>query len=292
MRWWRARVAPEVRLAWQLRTLRRTARARPAPELRVAGTPYRSSQPGRLSPPPDPRKPEESPQTLVVVSGVSLDGSVPDQELLPGTVPGDGCVAPRLRRGPFGVPPGSENGPKRTIDDLLSASPAPPLLAVHHRAIKTATVEGALAVTPRTSDGTQTVPGRPDRRGVRWMSAMRLRLGRACLLGGLGRSLATRPRAVTPSDPPARGDQPSARIGIRQGPQMQLLAEARRPLSVHPADLRPPLPGVPRPWAAVLQPRRPPVPGARHRAAGGGAGPAVAGQGGGQAPHRPRSSGP
>jgi hypothetical protein len=108
----------------------------------------------------------------------------------------------------------------------------------------------------------------------------------------VGRSLATRPRAVTPSDPPARGDQPSARIGVRQGPQVQLLAEARQPLSVHPADLRLALPGVPRPWAAVLQPRRPAVPGARHRAAGGGAGPAVAGQGGGQAPHRPRSSGP
>jgi hypothetical protein len=108
----------------------------------------------------------------------------------------------------------------------------------------------------------------------------------------VGRSLASRPRAVTPSDPPARGDQPSARIGVRQGPQMQLLAEARQPPSVHPADLRLALPGVPRPWAAVLQPRRPAVPGARHRAAGGGAGPAVAGQGGGQAPHRPSSSGP
>ena len=55
--------------------------------------------------------------------------------------------------------------------------------------------------------------------------------------------------------------------------------------SVHPADLRLVLPGVPRPRSAVLQPRRPAVPGARHRAAGGGAGPAVVGQGDGQAPH-------
>jgi hypothetical protein len=38
---------------------------------------------------------------------------------------------------------------------------------------------------------------------------------------------------------------------------------------------------------AVLQPRRPAVPGARHRAAGGRAGPAVVGQGDGQAPHCP-----
>jgi hypothetical protein len=112
----------------------------------------------------------------------------------------------------------------------------------------------------------------------------------------VGRSLATRPRAVTarepPEDAPARGDQHPARIGVRQGPQMQLLAEARGRPSVHPADLRWALPGVPHPRPAVLQPRRPPVPGARHRAAGGGAGPAVAGPGRGQAPHRPRSSGP
>jgi hypothetical protein len=105
----------------------------------------------------------------------------------------------------------------------------------------------------------------------------------------VGRGLATRPRAVTPGDPPAdapaRGDQHPARIGVRQGPQMHLLADAWRRPSLHPADLRLALPGVPRPRPAVLQPRRPAVPGARHRAAGGGAGPAVVGQGDGQAPH-------
>ena len=50
---------------------------------------------------------------------------------------------------------------------------------------------------------------------------------------------------------------------------MHLLAEARRRPSVHPADLRLALPGVPHQRPAVLQPRRPAVPGARHRAAGG-----------------------
>ena len=100
-----------------------------------------------------------------------------------------------------------------------------------------------------------------------------------------------KPWAVTPGGPPedapARGDQHPARIGDRQGPQMHLLAEAQRPPSVHPADLRLALPGVPRSRPAVLQPRRPAVPGARHWAAGGGAGPAVVGQGDGQAPHCP-----
>jgi hypothetical protein len=119
------------------------------------------------------------------------------------------------------------------------------------------------------------------------VDAMRLRLGRSRLLGGWSEP-GNKPRAVTPGgrpdDAPARGDQHPAWIGDRQGPQMHLLAEAQRPPSVHPADLRLALPGVPRPRPAVLQPRRPAVPGARHRAAGGGAGPAVVGQGDGQAP--------
>jgi hypothetical protein len=112
----------------------------------------------------------------------------------------------------------------------------------------------------------------------------------------VGRSPATRPRTVTPGDPPddapARGDQPPARMGVRQGLQMQLLAEAGRRPSVYPADLRLALSGVPHPRPAVLQPRRPAVSGARHRPAGGGAGPAVASQRSGQAPHRASRSGP
>jgi translation initiation factor IF-2 len=132
----------------------------------------------------------------------------------------------------------------------------------------------------------QTVSGGPHRRGLRW--------GRHAAPAWpcppawwVGRSLATRPRAVTPGGPPedapARGDQHPARSGDRQGPQMHLLAEAQRPASVHSADLRLALPGVPRPRPAV-QPRRPAVPGARQRAAGSGAGPVVVGQGDGQAP--------
>jgi hypothetical protein len=104
--------------------------------------------------------------------------------------------------------------------------------------------------------------------------------------------LGNQARAVTPrerpEDPPARGDRPSARLGIRQGPQLHLLAQARRPVSVHPADLRLALPGLPQLRAAVLQPQRPAVSGARHRAVGGGAGPAVASQGGDEGPPGPR----
>src|SRR4029450_531872 len=102
----------------------------------------------------------------------------------------------------------------------------------------------------------------------------------------VGRSLASRPRAVTPGERPedssARGDRPRAWLGDRQGSQLQLLAQAGRRSAGAPADLRLALPGVPCLWAAVLQPRRPAVSGARHRAAGGGAGPAVARQGDGE----------
>jgi hypothetical protein len=103
-----------------------------------------------------------------------------------------------------------------------------------------------------------------------------------------------RPRAVrpgeAPDDAPARGDRHRARLGARQGPHLQLLAEARGRPSVHSADVRLALPGLPRPRPAVLQPRRPAVSGARHRAAGGGAGPAVAGEGDDEGRHRPRSA--
>src|SRR6266511_3075093 len=70
---------------------------------------------------------------------------------------------------------------------------------------------------------------------------MRLRLGRAvCLLRWS--EPGNKPRAVTPGGPPevaaARGDQHPARSGDRQGPQLHLLAQARRPPSVHPGDLQ------------------------------------------------------
>ena len=112
----------------------------------------------------------------------------------------------------------------------------------------------------------------------------------------VGRSLATRPRAVTPRErpegAPTGGDHHRARLGVRQGPPLHVLAQARRPPSVHPPDLRLALPGLPYPRPAVLQPRRPTVSGARHRAAGGRASSAVAGQGDHEGLHCPRRSGP
>jgi hypothetical protein len=117
---------------------------------------------------------------------------------------------------------------------------------------------------------------------------MRLRLGRAvCLLRWSERQA----RAVTPGGPPedapARGDQHPARSGDRKGPQLHLLAQARRPRPCTPqtCDWRCRACRVHgRPFYSHGDPA---VPGARHRAAGGGAGPAVVGQGDGQAPYCP-----
>jgi hypothetical protein len=86
----------------------------------------------------------------------------------------------------------------------------PPLLAAHHRAIKTATVEGAQAVGPsgRRRHPDRARQARPPGSTVDERDAA---LAGPCPPARrVGRSLATRPRAVTPSDPPARGDQPSA----------------------------------------------------------------------------------
>src|SRR5215216_5105830 len=98
--------------------------------------------------------------------------------------------------------------------------------------------------------------------------------------------------AYLPFDAWGAQDRHRARLGDGQGPPLHVLAQARRRPSVHPPDLRLALPGVPRSRAAVLQPRRPAISGARHRAAGSGAGPAVAGQGDDQGRHRPRPSRP
>jgi hypothetical protein len=112
----------------------------------------------------------------------------------------------------------------------------------------------------------------------------------------VGWSLATGPRAVrpceAPEDAPARGDRHRARLGDRQGPPLHVLAQARRRPSVHPADLRLALSGLPQLRAAVPQPRRPAVPGAWHRAVGGGAGSAVAGQGNDEGRYGPAASVP
>ena len=156
-------------------------------------------------------------------------------------------------------------------------------------------VEDAPAGTPSGRRPHSDLPGRPHRRGVPWICKA-APAGPCPPAWRVGRSPATRPRAVTPGDPPeapsARGDQPHGRIGDRQGPSMHLLAKARQPPSVHPPDLRLALPGLPHPRPALLQPRRPAIPGARHRAAGSGAGPVVAGQGDDEGRHRPRRSRP
>jgi hypothetical protein len=139
----------------------------------------------------------------------------------------------------------------------------------------------------------QTVPGRPDRRES--TVSERCGSGLAVPAGLVGWSEpGNQAKAVTPrdppEDPPARGDHHRARIRVREGPPLHVLAQARRRPSVHPADLRLALSGVPYPRPAVLQPRRPAVSGARHRTAGGGTGPAVASQGDDEGRHCPRSA--
>jgi hypothetical protein len=103
---------------------------------------------------------------------------------------------------------------------------------------RSATAEGAPAVAAFSR---RPYPDRAQRArpaaGVRW-NRDAAPAGPCPPAWWVGRSLATRPRAVTPGerpeDPSARGDRHPARLGIRQGPQLQLLAQARRPLSVHP----------------------------------------------------------
>ena len=82
-------------------------------------------------------------------------------------------------------------------------------------------VEDAPAVTPSGRRPHPDLPGRPHRRGVPWICNA-APAGPCPPAWRVGRSPATRPRAVTPGDPPddpsARGDQPHGRIGDRQGP--------------------------------------------------------------------------
>jgi hypothetical protein len=208
---------------------------------------------------------------LVIVSGVSLDGGVPDQELLPGyrswswmccsTSPHRPVEAPHR---PVDCHPRCENGPSGPSRPGWSASLGRPLLRSSHRRSRPPRRRTRRPLRLRVS--------RPGR--ARQALPPGSTVGARCAPAGpcpparwVGWSLATRPRAVRPrvppEDAPARGDQHPARIGDRQGPQMHLLAEARRPPSVHPPDLRLALPGLPHSRPAVLRPRRPAVPGAR-----------------------------
>jgi shikimate dehydrogenase len=167
---------------------------------------------------------------------------------------------------------------------------ADPCCAAHRGEFETVTVQDASAVAFGWPGRTQPVPRRPWRRRVRW-NCDAAPAWPCPPAWWVGRCLATRPRAVTPRErpegAPTGGDRHRARLGDRQGPPLHVLAQAQRRPSVHPSDLRLALPGLPYPRSAVLQPRRPAVFGARHRAAGGGAGPAVAGQGDDEGRHRP-----
>jgi hypothetical protein len=191
---------------------------------------------------------------------------------------------------PVDCHPRSENGPSGPSTTCLVGLTRPTLAAPFTtRAIETATAEDAAAVAPSGPPAGRARQALPAGSTVERDAAPAWPCPPAWWVG---RSPATRPRAVrpgeAPDDAPARGDHHPARLGDRQGPQLHLLAQARRPPSVHPPDLRLALPGLPHPRAAVLQPRRPAVFGARHRAAGGGAGAAVAGEGDDEGRHSPR----
>ena len=157
---------------------------------------------------------------LVIVSGVSLDGGVPDQELYLVTVPGHGCVAPRLRTGPLTATRAARTAQADHRRPVWSASLGRPLLRRSPQGDRGRHGGGCGGRCALGSAG-RAVPGRPYRRGVRWVrdAAPAWPCPPAWWVG---RSLATRPRAVRPREPPedapARGDQHRARIGVRQGP--------------------------------------------------------------------------
>jgi hypothetical protein len=209
---------------------------------------------------------------LVIVSGVWLDGGVPDQELLPGYRSWSWRCCSRSPHRPVEAPhrpvechPRSENGPSgpstTCLVGLTRPTLAAPLTTGRSRPPRWRTRRPLRLRVSRPGRARQALlPGSTV--GARCGSGLAMPAG---LVGG--RSPATRPRAVTPREPPedapARGDQHPARLGVRQGPQMHLLAEARRRPAVHPADLRLALSGLPHSRQAVLQSRRPAVPGAR-----------------------------
>jgi hypothetical protein len=225
--------------------------------------------------------------SLVMVSGVSLHEAVPGQELLPDYRFSSWMCCARSPHRPLRdarMRTVAPSGPSTTY--LVGPTPPAPLT----QEIETSKVQDASAIAFKASTGSDRA-----RQALRPGSTVS---GRCAPAGPcppawwVGWSLATRPRAVrpreAPEDAPARGDCHRARLGDRKGPPLHVLAQAQRRPSVHSPDLRRALSGLPHPRAAVLQPRRPAVFGARHRAAGGGAGPAVAGQGDDEGRHRPR----
>ena len=153
---------------------------------------------------------------------------------------------------------GQVTAPSDLSRSCLPASFARPLLGTHHGRSQAPRRRARRPLRPKSPDAPRPSPASPTGGGVRW-NRDAAPTWPYPPVWWVGWSLATRPRAVTPrerpEDPPARGDRHRARFGDRQGPQLHLLAQARQRLSVHPADLRLALPGLPQLRAAVLQPR-------------------------------------
>jgi hypothetical protein len=150
------------------------------------------------------------------------------------------------------------HAPQRTIREPVAGLCWPdPRWGAHHWAIGSARVARAATVAALDRRPHSDRRARPAV-GVRW-NRDAAPTWPCPPAWRVGRSPATRPRAVTPGerpeDTPARGDRHPARLGLRQAAYLYLLAEARRPTSVHPADLRLALSGLPQLRAAVLQPR-------------------------------------
>ena len=94
-------------------------------------------------------------EMLVIVSGVSLDDGVPDQELLPGYRSWSWMCCSRSPHRPVEAPhrpvdchPRSENGPSGPSTTCLVGLPRPTLAAQPTQEIETATAEDAPAVAP------------------------------------------------------------------------------------------------------------------------------------------------
>ena len=152
-------------------------------------------------------------EMLVIVSGVSFDGGVPDQELLPGYRSWSWMCCSRSPHRPVEAPhrpvdchPRSENGPSgpstTCLVGLTRPTLAAPLTTGRSRPPRRRTRRPL-----RLGSAGRAVPGRPYRRGVRWARDA-APAGPCPPAWWVGRSLATRPRAVRPRE----------RAGRRAGP--------------------------------------------------------------------------
>jgi len=208
-------------------------------------------------------------ETLVIVSGVSLDGGVPDQELLPGYRSWSWMCCSRSPHRPVEAPnrpvdchPRSENSPSGPSTTCLAGLTRPTLTAP----LATGRSRPPRRRTRRPLRLRVSRPGRA-RQALPAGSTVEPRCGSGSAVpaDSVGwsepgnQAKAVRPREA-PDDAPARRDRHRARLGDRQGPQLHVLAQARRPQSVHSADLRLALSGLSCPRPAVLQPQRPAVP--------------------------------